>query len=109
MAEREERRLARMEHFTGSNILFTAAGAAVFWALKGGRSELKAFGLYDLVALIPVGVRLRRLLEFILFLCLGCIIGIGFTDPSNPRQALTAGFGWTGLLAMSKTGKDVQS
>lgn len=95
-----------MEHFTFSNIFFTAAGAIVFWARKGGKSELKAFYLNDIVNLLPWNRGVRTGLEFIIFMCLGCIVGIGFTEPSSPRQALTAGFGWTSLLAVGKTARD---
>lgn len=94
-----------MESFTLSNVVFTAAGAIVFWAMKGGRSEVKAFGLTDVVALIPLDRRILHLLEFVIFVGLGCVVGIGFTGPSNSRQALTAGFGWTSLLASARSGK----
>jgi len=98
-----------MEHFTFSNLLFTATGVVVFWARKGGRSELKALGLSDMVGLLPLRRSLRYLLEFIIFIVLGCVVGIGFTAPTNARQALTAGFGWTSLLASVRTPKRAES
>jgi hypothetical protein len=98
-----------MDHFTFSNVLFTVAGAIVFWARKGGRSELKAYGLSDMVTLLPWNRGIRTILEFVIFIVLGCVVGIGFTEPSNPRQALTAGFGWTSLLAVGKNTKEQKS
>ncbi len=98
-----------MEHFTFSNILFTAIGAIVFWARKGGRSELKAYGLSDMIGLLPWDVKARRWIEFGIFILLGCAVGIGFTEPTNPRQALTAGFGWTSLLAFSRPSGKMRS
>jgi phosphotransferase system glucose/maltose/N-acetylglucosamine-specific IIC component len=42
---------------------------------------------------------LRLVLECALFVALGVLIGIGVAQPSNAVQALTAGLGWTALLA----------
>lgn len=94
-----------MEHFTFSNMLFTATGAIVFWATKGGRSELSALGLGKLISFLPWSRGARSVAEFLVFIGLGCIVGIGFTEPSNARQALTAGFGWTSLLVVGRNCK----
>ena len=84
--------------FTFWNVTFTAVGAAVFWG-KWGRSRLKAFLLSDILNLFHLKTRERAALEFLIFLTLGCLVGIGIAQPHNAIQALTAGFGWTGFFA----------
>jgi hypothetical protein len=84
--------------FTLWNIIYTAIGVAVFWG-TWGRSRLQAYVLSDLVTLLGLGPRARAVTEFVIFLVVGCLVGIGVTNPSNPTQALTAGFGWTGFFA----------
>ena len=94
-----------MEYFTFSNVFFTATGAIVFWAGKGEKSQLRALGLSSLVNLLPWNRGLKLFLQFIIFVGLGCIVGIAVAQPSNARQALTAGFGWTSLLTSLSKGK----
>ena len=89
-------------HFTVWNIVYTAIGAAVFWGVWG-RTKLKPYILSDVIELLP-WKKYHPLLEFLMFLIIGCVVGIGFADPTNPRQALTAGFGWTGAIARRKPG-----
>jgi hypothetical protein len=50
------------------------------------------------IARVPDG-RLRHSLEFLVFLTMGCVIGIGITQPGTAAQAITAGMAWTGFLA----------
>jgi hypothetical protein len=57
--------------------------------------------LPDILKYLPFK-KLHPLIEFLVFLALGCIVGIGFTNPSNPQQALTAGMGWTGVFVRRK-------
>jgi hypothetical protein len=83
--------------FTFWNIVFTAIGVAVFWG-KWGRTKLKAYVLSDLVNLIPVDENWRAAIEFLIFLVLGCLVGIGVAQPTTPTQALSAGLGWTGFF-----------
>ena len=80
------------------NIAFTAIGAAVYWG-KWGRTKLKAYVLSDVINLIPMGRKWRAAIEFVIFLTIGCVVGIAVVQPTNATQALTAGFGWTGLFA----------
>jgi hypothetical protein len=84
--------------FTFWNITFTAIGVSVFWG-KWGRTRLKAFLLSDILNLFHLKPSHRAAAEFIIFMILGCLIGIGVTQPHNAVQALTAGFGWTGFFA----------
>jgi hypothetical protein len=90
--------------FTFWNIVFTAIGVAVFWG-KWGRTRLKAYVLSDLVNLIPVGAKQRAAIEFLVFLVLGCLVGIGVVQPTTPAQALTAGLGWTGFFTHHASGR----
>jgi hypothetical protein len=84
--------------FTEWNIIYTALGAALFWG-KWGRTRLKAYVLSDIVELLPVSDHWRSAIELTIFVTIGCVVGIGVVQPLNPTQALTAGFGWTGLFA----------
>jgi len=86
-------------HFTFWNVVYTAIGAAIFWG-KSGRTKLRIFCLSDVLDFLemPDG-RLRKCTEFVIFVVLGCLIGIGFVKPASVQQALTAGFAWTGVFA----------
>lgn len=90
-----------LPEFTVWKLIYTGIGAAVFWGVWG-RSRLKPFILFDLFKNLPVPEPVKEVIEFLVFIALGCLVGIGFTDPVNPRQALTAGFGWTGAFARIK-------
>jgi hypothetical protein len=87
--------------FSFWNIAFTAIGASIFWG-KWGRTRLRPYVLSDLIGFLTTNERWRGFLEFAVFLILGCIVGIGVVQPSTATQALTAGFGWTGLFARQK-------
>ena len=86
-------------HFTFWNTVYTAIGAAVFWC-RSGRTKLKVYYLSNVFDLVqfPEGPW-RRCIEFLVFIVLGCLIGIGITKPDSVPQAITAGFAWTGFLA----------
>jgi hypothetical protein len=84
--------------FTFWNVVFTAIGAAVFWG-KWGKTKLKVKYLSDLLDLFPLNPKSRGALEFLIFVALGCVVGIAVVQPSNAAQALTAGFGWTGFVS----------
>jgi len=88
--------------FTPWNVIFTAIGVSVFWG-KWGRTKLKAYVLSDLVSLIPVNDAWRGAIEFLIFLTIGCLVGIGVAQPTSPAQALTAGLGWTGFITHHAT------
>jgi hypothetical protein len=91
-----------MPNFTLAKVAFTAIGATVYWGLSG-RTKLRPFLLPDILKHLP-WKQAHPILEFLLFLMMGCLVGIGFTDPSNPRQAITAGMGWTGVFVRRKGG-----
>jgi len=88
--------------FTFWNVAFTGVGVAVFWG-KWGRTKLRAYLLSDLLNLVPVDEKWRAAIEFLVFLTLGCLVGIGIVQPTTPTQALTAGFGWTGFFTHRST------
>ena len=91
-----------MPSYTAWKVAFTAIGASVYWGLAG-RTKLKPFLLPDLLRYLPFK-RVHPLFEFLVFLTVGCLVGIAFTDPINARQAITAGMGWTGVFARRKGG-----
>lgn len=91
-----------MPTFTVWKVAYTAIGAAVFWSVRG-RTELKPFGLSAVLRYLPLK-RFHPMIEFILFIALGCFVGIAFADPGNSRQAITAGMGWTGVFVKRKSG-----
>jgi hypothetical protein len=84
--------------FTVWNVIYTAAAAAILWG-TWGETKLRVFGLSKIVDLIPVSGRVREGAELLLFVLLGCIVGIGVAKPHNPAQAISAGLAWTGAFA----------
>lgn len=90
------------EAFTVANVVFTAIGAAVYWGMNG-RTKLRAFILRDIIDWFDINAKSRAAIEFLIFLVIGCLIGIAVTEPVNAIQAITAGFGWTGIFARPTT------
>src|SRR5438874_426673 len=91
--------------FTWAKILFTAIGVSVFWG-KWGRNQLQPYLLPAVFDLLPFKGKYknwRTFFEFVVFLLLGCVVGIGAADPKNAVQAITAGFAWTGVFAHPKS------
>jgi len=92
-----------MVHFpdvTFASVFFTAIGAALFWG-KWGNRKLRAYALSRLLEYIfPKSPYVRHVLEFFVFIALGCVVGIGLTQPANIPQCFTAGLGWTGFVAI---------
>lgn len=89
----------QVPHFTVWTVAYTAIGAAVFWG-RTGRTKLRVYYLSYLFDMLqfPDGV-IRQVLEFIIFMVLGVLIGIGIANPGTVAQAITAGFAWTGFVA----------
>jgi hypothetical protein len=85
-------------HFSFWSTAYTAVGAVLFWSLKG-RTKLRVFALSDVVEKVISNPRLCYVVEFFLFVSIGCFVAVGVADPGNPRQAITAGLAWTGLLS----------
>lgn len=81
-------------------IAYTAVGAIVYWCRW--RNALRVYGLSQVIELLEVSDRTKRALELLTFTALGCFVGIGVLQPTNPTQALTAGFAWTGVFAKLK-------
>lgn len=88
------------EAFTTSNVFFTALGAALFWSVRG-RYPLRVFALSSIIEQFGIKDPWLPRLEIVIFLIVGCLIGITFVEPENGRQALTAGFGWTSVMVHS--------
>jgi hypothetical protein len=86
-------------------VLYTALGAVTAWMVKG-RKKLVLIGLSDLCKGVPSNVRVW--LEFLVFVVLGCIIGMVFAHPATSTQAMTAGLSWTGLMTGGESTSGVQ-
>ncbi|WP_158792251.1 hypothetical protein [Granulicella sp. L60] len=87
-------------HFSLPMILYTGLGSAIFWG-KNGRGKLKVFVLSTLFDSLkwPNDNPWRIIVEFVLFITFGILIGIGAIGPATIMQALTAGIAWTGVVA----------
>jgi hypothetical protein len=82
-------------------MIYTGIGVTVFWGKWAGRSRLRPYVLSDLLEALRIPLHIRIVMEFLIFLVLGCIVAIGVVAPQTPIQAITAGFGWTGVFAQS--------
>lgn len=83
-------------HFSFWNVAYTALGAGVLWS-TWGYNKTRVFGFSKVIRLFTRG-RWCHLVEFAVFIIVGCIVGIGVMDPRTPTQAITAGFAWTGVF-----------
>jgi hypothetical protein len=88
--------------FTFGAVAYAAIGSMVFWG-KMGRTKLKAYVLSDVLDRLPVRPNTQYLIEFFIFVILGCVVGIGITQPTNARQAITAGIAWTGIFSAPRS------
>jgi hypothetical protein len=81
----------------GLIVAYTAAGATAYWA-RWGRERLRVFGLARVLEMIPMSPIAQARVEFIVFVALGCFLGIGLVEPTNMTQSFSAGFAWVGLF-----------
>jgi hypothetical protein len=91
----------------GLVLLYAAVGAMSYWA-RWGRRSLRVLGLARLLDdLVPIENQLWAVrVEFVLFVALGCFIGVPFVQPTNFAQSFAAGFAWVGLFTtMHEPGK----
>lgn len=84
-------------------IIYTAIGVTVFWGKWAGRDRLRPYLLSDLLEALGIPLPVRTVMEFLIFLVLGFTVAIGVVAPQTPIQAITAGFGWTGVFAQSRS------
>jgi hypothetical protein len=86
--------------FTFGAVVYTAIGAIVLWGkMKIARTPVKAYVIGDIISKLPLSPGTRSLIEFGIFVIVGCVVGIGLTQPTNARQALTAGIAWTSFFS----------
>lgn len=94
--------------FTPGAIIFTAIGTAALWA-RWGELGLRPFMLRKWFGLFLPDRAWRKRVEAVTFVVVGTIVGIGVVEPTTAAQAIAAGLGWTGLLAVPdaphRTGK----
>ena len=79
-------------------IAFTALGSTMLWA-RLRREQLTVWSLGKLWALCGFESKHLERMEFIGFVVCGSVVGVAATHPQTVMQAITAGLGWTGLLA----------
>lgn len=73
----------------------------MLWAknrLQKSRPRLFA----EFIDLFPMGAKGRKFAEFLIFVAVGTFIGFYVAVPTNPQQAITAGFAWTSLFSVRK-------
>jgi hypothetical protein len=85
-----------------ANVVFAAIGSFALWLKLGERQQLTVHGLGKFWGLLKITGRKRDVIELISFVVVGAFMSMLFTDPTNVRQAFSAGLGWTGLLATSR-------
>lgn len=74
------------------------AGVAHFFALTNRSTSIKILPHFKQSwAVHPVGV----LIEAIILISVGAIVGGLFTSPCTAQQAVIAGVGWTGALSLT--------
>lgn len=79
--------------------VITALGSALLWG-RLGRTKVRAYVLSPwLDTFMKKQGFLRVTVEFVLFVLVGTVLGLGMCDPVSFAQALAAGFGWTSLVA----------
>lgn len=91
---------AQLVHFTPVTVGYTALGTVIFWSIHG-RKKLKVYLLSDLFnsfGWAEDGIS-RNVVEFILFVVIGLLVGVGVIGPSTIPQAFSAGLAWTGVVA----------
>lgn len=77
---------------------YIVLGILVSWS-KYGREKLRIYFLSNILDIFDSeSGKARQLVELIIFVLVGYIISAGIVVPTTPIQALTAGFGWTGIL-----------
>ena len=79
-------------------VIYTGIGAVIFWG-RFGRRQLRPFILAKFTDYMKPSL-FRDIIEFVLFVGLGIVVGIAVTEPTTTMQAITAGMSWTGAFAV---------
>ncbi|MGA3373981.1 MAG: hypothetical protein ABSC48_19740 [Terracidiphilus sp.] len=85
-----------------AHVFYAFLGAGLLYA-RWGRSKLKTIGLSNFLDIFDLSEKVRVRLEMLLFLTIGTLVAMGIAQPTNAVQALTAGLGWTGLVARPRS------
>jgi len=83
---------------------FAAFGVLILYA-RWGKNALRIYVPRDVVQTFHLSADSNTRLEFVIFLVLGSVIAVLFADPQSPQQAISAGLGWTGLIAAPSRSK----
>lgn len=90
--------------YDGVAVFFAAIGAAISYG-RMSASQVKTWGLsyiFDLIFQSNPKGRWRLVVELLVFVVIGVLVAVGLTQPTNVMQALTAGLGWTALVAKQR-------
>ena len=94
---------------------FTMLGVAILWAkehsasLSPGKASatLRIYGMSGAVEFFcPPSSKKGEIIQFLLFIVLGTLVGVAIGQPTIPAQALAAGVGWTALLSQRVPGQE---
>jgi len=84
-------------------ITCTIIGALVLWC-KEPPDRLRVYYLSDITDRIPKE-SWRYWIQLAVFLTLGTLVALVFTNPTTPAQGLASGLGWTALITKSSEKK----
>ena len=85
-----------------AHVFYAFLGSGLLY-VRWGRSKLRTFGLSAFLDTFDLSEKVRVRLEMLLFITIGTFVAMGVAQPSNAVQALTAGLGWTGLVAKPRS------
>lgn len=75
--------------------LFSVCGACLLWA-KTTIQRKKAFGFGDIIErLIPNSKASQYIIQFLVFVLFGGLIGLVLAGPDTARQAIAGGIAWS--------------
>lgn len=84
-----------------SRALLTGLGVIILWS-RLSRHEVKTVVLGRLLDTFDLKGTKRIIVELTIFVPIGVVVALSFVEPATSAQCLSAGFGWTGLLAQPR-------
>jgi hypothetical protein len=79
---------------------FIAIGSLLLWMrLMVKKQATQTAGLSRFIAIYVEHEKTRKFIEPIVFVALGTLVAAGIVQPSDYKQAIAAGFGWTALVS----------
>jgi hypothetical protein len=79
---------------------FIAVGSLLLWIrLMVKKPTTEILGLSKFLAIYVTDKKTRKRLEPPMFIAIGILVAAGIVHPTDPGQAIAAGFGWTALVS----------